>query len=165
MTTASLPFRPFLDIHDTLDRGLSAEAERLRHLFSEPPDASWSVSLDERRARLLQSLEDAFLEARHEDWDGEGSAAADPLSFVYASAFLLSLPGWVPNPEITVDPDGELSAEWDYGARAVFSVSVARDGTLTYAGLFGASKSHGVEPFTDAIPEIVTQSIKRAIAQ
>ncbi len=30
--------------------------------------------------------------------------------------------------------------EWDFGSRLVFSISIGRDGTLTYAGLFGHTK-------------------------
>ncbi len=163
MTTAAIPY----GVHGTdaaLDRGLSLEAERLRQLRHESDVVSWSL-LNQRRVELLRSLHEAYADASHENWDGEGSAPADSLSFSYAQAFFFSLPHWAPNPEFTVDPDGEISAEWDYGARAVFSVSVGRDGTLTYAGLFGARKKHGVELFTDDVPEAITQGIRQAMGQ
>lgn len=44
---------------------------------------------------------------------------------------------------------------WDFGPGHVFTVSVADDGTLTYAGLLGGGvKRHGVEPFNGDIPKI-----------
>lgn len=155
---------PALEFEAPLDRAVGSDAELLRQL-SRPSDTSWSFMMDERRVDLFQSLEGAFADAREDDWDGDGSAAADPLSYVYARALLLSLPQWVPNPEVSVDRDGELTADWDFGPRAVFSVSLGRDGTLTYAGLFGTRKSHGVEPFTDRVQEFLAHYLVLAKAQ
>ena len=164
MTGATMPVGPLSVFGTTLDRGVSDDADRLRSISRQPSIVSWSTT-DERRAQLLTSLHSAYVEAVAGDWDGEGSAPASPLSLSQTAAFLLSLPPSTRSPEITVDPDGEFSLEWDYGRRAVFSVSVGRDGTLSYAGLFGVSKSHGVEPFTGIVPEIVTINIQRAISQ
>lgn len=158
MITAS---HPIVSLFDTSDRAMSGAADRFRTLWSEPQNSSWSVSVNERRAQLMHSLLEALVQANRDDWDGEGSAAADPLSFEYTQAFLLALPGSVPYPEISVDPDGEFSVEWDCGPRAVFSVSIGPDGTITYAGLFGARKSHGVEPFSEGIPDSVARCFRR----
>jgi len=102
------------------------------------------------------------VEAATENWDEEGGEPADPMSYRYALLFVQNLPRWAPNPEASVDPDGEISLEWDWGQRWIFSVSIGRGGTLTYAGLFGVSKQHGVENFTDDIPEGILSGIRRA---
>jgi hypothetical protein len=139
----------------------SDEARSLRGLFTPGEEGSLSYSeLD--RLRAFETLEQAFLEASSDNWDGEGSEPADPMSYRYALLFTRSLPGWVPNPEASVDPDGEICLEWDQGRRSIFSVSIGRDGTLTYAGLFGVSKQHGVESFADDIPPEILSGIRRA---
>lgn len=147
-----------------LDRGLSDVAGLLRNLWSDATDHSPSVQFEDRRRQLYEALISAFEAAAEEDWDGEGAAAADPLSLDYAVIFAETLPVWVPVPDVSVDPDGEMSLDWDRGRRSVFSVSIGPDGRLTYAGLFGAGKIRGVEPFTDNIPEVIIHGIRRAIA-
>ena len=143
------------------DGGVSDEAESLRELFAPSEEVSSSFS-DLDRLRAFEALKQAFVEATTDNWDGEGGAPADAMSYRYALLFIQSLPGWAPNPEASVDPDGEIALEWDRGRRSIFSVSIGRDGTLTYAGLFGVSKQHGVENFTDDIPEGILSGIRRA---
>jgi hypothetical protein len=135
----------------------------LRMLLIEPEDFSWSSAVDEPRSRAFELLYEAFFEAQEENWDGEGAESADAASYAHAQAFLHLLPSWVKNPEIYFDPDGEVCLEWDSGRRSVFSISIGRDGMLTYAGLFGAAKQHGFEPFVDDIPEILLANISRAV--
>jgi len=148
------------------DHGVSTEARRLRELLiKKPEDSSYSSAVNEPRSQAFEHLNEVFREAQEENWDGEGAAPADLLSYEYAQSFLLMLPSWVPNPDVFVDPDGEICFEWDKGRRVVFSVSIGRDGTLTYAGLFGATKRHGVEPFVDNISEVILDGIHRTTGQ
>lgn len=137
------------------------EALSPRGLFAPGEEASSSYS-DLDRLRAFEALKQAFVEATVENWDGEGAEPADPMSYHYALLFAQSLPGWAPNPDASVDPDGEICLEWGRGRRSIFSVSVGRDGTLTYAGLFGVSKQHGVESFADDIPPAILSGIRRA---
>lgn len=133
----------------------------LRDLFSRASDVEPSIALGEPRRRALEALERAFAHAQEENWDGVGSAAVEPTTFLYATQFLTALPSTTPAPEVAVDSDGELALEWDRGPRSVFSVSVGRDGTLTYAGLFGHTKVHGVEHLREAVPMAIASGIER----
>ena len=162
MTTASLTFGTAFAEPPIVERALSDAGLRLRSFLVDATDFSGSVSLGEPRSRAREALDEAFLQATDANWDGEGAPAADLLGYAYARNFLALLPSSTPNPEAYVDPDGEICFEWYYGPRSVFSVSIGRDGTLTYAGLFGTSKNHGVEPFTDAIPNAIATNIGRA---
>lgn len=143
-----------------LDTGMSDEAKRLFRAMAPGNDESSRSVLD--RDAAFDSLMDAYRQAGSYDWDGEGGAPANARSYEYAKLFVLRLPFWADNPEASVDPDGEISLEWDYGRWWVFSVSLGEDGTLSYAGLFGPAKQHGVETFVDDIPESVLQGIRRA---
>ena len=102
--------------------------------------------------------------AQVEDWDGEESARVEPSTYVYACQFLRLLPSTIPVPEIAADTDGEILFEWDLGRRRVFSVSIGRDGTLTYAALFGHTKTHGTEHFREALPPVISNCFERLVA-
>lgn len=70
-----------------------------------------------------------------------------------------------PAPEVTIDPDGEVALTWQKSPRRVFSVSVSPRGALTYAGLFGDSKLHGVEAHgVDGLPREIRAGIQRVFS-
>lgn len=116
----------------------------------------------EPRRRAFDALQAAYAGAQSEDWDSEGSAPVEPSTFMHAYNFLAALPTHTPAPDVAIDPDGEISFEWDGGSRKVFSVSVGSDGTLTFAGLFGHSRVHGLDHFVDSVPTTVSAGIERA---
>ena len=162
MTIATLALGTGYKTSPSMDRGLSDDARRLRDLvetFFE--DLENSISLGERRRSAQLALAQAFAEARDQDWDGVGSAAAEPSTYAYASQFLDLLPSTVPMPDVFADRDGEICFEWDRDARWVFTVCVGRDGTLTYSGLYGYNKSHGVEHLGETLPQIISTNVER----
>ncbi|MEK6373873.1 MAG: hypothetical protein AABO58_14400 [Acidobacteriota bacterium] len=113
----------------------------------------------------LRALATAVSERRFADWDGYGAKPASISSMMYAIGLLKRLPPEAPEPDISIDPDGEVALEWHRAPRLVFSVSVGPLGELTYAGLFGGSKVHGVETHMgDAIPRAIRAGIQRVYA-
>ena len=160
MTGACLPFDRVFPT-PILDRGLSPDAELLRRVTADATSVVPSLTLEGMKNDARQRLEAARRAAAVPGWDGEGAPAADPLSYMYARLFIDQLRSDLQAPDIYVDPDGEFCLEWDSGPRSVFSVSIARDGALTYAGLFGASKAHGVETLLEEIPPAIGRYIER----
>ena len=67
----------------------------------------------------------------------------------------------IPAPEIGVEPDGEVVFEWYGGKRKVFSISMGSRNELTYAGLYGISKTFGVEQFYGNIPDTLLDNVSR----
>lgn len=63
-------------------------------------------------------------------------------SVKWAVEFLNRLPKEIPLPDFGFDPDGEMSIDWDFDARQVFSISFNKDGWINYAGLVGYSTNH-----------------------
>ncbi len=65
-------------------------------------------------------------------------------------------------PEIAVGPDGDVILEWDKSPLQTFAVSVSpmTMNELAYAGIFGRSKFHGVDYFTDDIPKRVLEILE-----
>lgn len=156
----TVPITPF-SISPFIDRALSGEALVLRELIREVSEFPGSVAVGEPKREAQIALVAAYNSALMDGWDGPGSVKAEPSTYIYADQFIRLLPSSVPIPEITVDSDGEIFFEWDRGRRLVFSVSVGRDGTLTFAGLFGNYKIHGTESLGEVLPPHISTCLKR----
>ena len=146
------------------DRALSEEAQVLRQLIDEASEFPESLTVGEPKRTAQETLDAVYAAAQVEDWDGEGSARVEPSTYVYAKQFLNLLPCGIPIPDIAADTDGEILLEWNFGRRWIFSVSIGRDGTLTYAGLFGHNKTHGTEHFSEALPVVISDCFARLSA-
>lgn len=83
----------------------------------------------------------------------------------YAVAFLDQLPSDAPVPAMVIEDDGDIAFDWDVSARNTFSVSVSRDGTLRYGGLFGHRTRYGKDQLTSAIPQVILSGIAETVAR
>lgn len=81
------------------------------------------------------------------DWDGYGAVPVDRRACEIAREIIRLLPETETPPDIGADPDGEVGFEWIIETRWRFSFSISGEGRLSYAGLFGRSKAHGVDFF------------------
>jgi len=154
---------PLFNIH--ADRGVSQEAVNLQEGIKRISTAlSQSIVLGGKTRETVRALNEVLEEHATPNWDGYGAKAVDFGSYLEAERFIHSLPITVPSPEITVEPDGEIAFEWRNGPRCVFSVSMGNNGELTYAGLFGRSKTHGTEYFGDGLPRTILDNIQRVFA-
>lgn len=158
LSTTGFAFTPWAD------HALSEEAQVLRRLTNEASEFSESIAVGEPKRTTHEALDAAYAMAQVEDWDGERSARVEPSTYAYASQFIRLLPSTIPVPEIAADTDGEILFEWDFGRRRVFSVSVGRDGTLTFAALIGHTKTHGTEHFREALPLVISDCFERLVA-
>lgn len=95
------------------------------------------------------------------NWDGYDAMPIDPASYGWASFFLQRFPLDLPLPELSVDPDGEVSFEWSASPTQVLSVSVSPRGRLSYAGLFGEETIQNAEFFRGEIPAQIIEGIHR----
>ena len=143
------------------DAGVSSEAwwllsARLRG-FAESP------SVDARsRADVMRAVELAASRAELPDWDGDGAAPIEQTTLKYAARFLFALPQGIPSPSVLIDRDGDVVFDWGSSAQHTFSVSIARDGTLAYAGLFGRARTRGRENLSEGMSASLLAYIERA---
>ena len=136
------------------DRGISEEAGMLSKLINKLND-SFSETVVYSRDLFYTELDNVVREHAEDDWDGYGAKAAQLLSCDNARHFINILPSAFNFPEISVDPDGEISFEWYLAPRKQFSISFGSNGELTYSGLFGSRTTHGTEILVDEIPKII----------
>jgi hypothetical protein len=141
------------DAHDRLRAQLQATFQDLVE------SVSLGKTLQETYGQLLQVCQ----ECDRLDWDGYGAKPVLFESYENAKRFVRALPFSLSSPEVSAEPDGEITFEWYSNPTRIFSVSVGPNNELHYAGLFGASRAYGTEVFHDQIPEVILSHIKRAI--
>jgi hypothetical protein len=123
-----------------------------------------SFSVRQTAEDAIASLDEAREQALSANWDGYGSKKIDPRAYSEAKHFLRALPTTTSPPEVTVDPDGEVSLTWTGGLRSIFSVSVGPAGRLSYAGLIGRGKVYGTEWFENEIPRAILDNLTATLA-
>jgi hypothetical protein len=110
-----------------------------------------------------KALEELVQDCSRSNWDGYGAQPVSFETYEKAKRFAQALPFGIPVPEVSAEPDGEITFEWFATPTRVFSVSVGPNNELNYAGLFGASRTYGMEVFHDDIPEVILSHIKRVV--
>lgn len=141
------------------NQAFSDEARRIRQLIHDATEFPDSLVVGEPTRSEQEALDAVYEEAQIDDWDGEGSARVESSTYEYARQFIRLIPPTVTRPEIAADVDGELLFEWERDPRQTFSVSVGRDGTLSYAGLFGYEKIHGTVHFREALAKVISDCL------
>jgi hypothetical protein len=140
---------------------VTPEARRVEGLVKETREQLWSSrSLGSSREECRNQLLDAYREAAFEGWDGYAAHKFEESTLLNGFAFIDSLPRSIPMPEVSVDPDGEVSFDWICGARQ-FSISLGGRGVMSYAGLFGSDKVAGSERFQGTLPRTIVDFVKR----
>lgn len=94
--------------------------------------------------------------------DGD-SVPVDKQTVLAAVRFAYSLPRFGVMPEVSADPDGEVSFDWFGPSGEMFSVSVNKNKRLAYAGWFGeTSRIHGIEKLAEVCPLQIARGIQKA---
>lgn len=108
----------------------------------------------------LEELSEVWYECREANWDGYQALPVEQETFHGAYTLIESLPLGFPRPSIGAEPDGHLTLEWYKSPRRCVSVSVAPDGLLHYAGLYGANKRYGTLAFFSSVPNELIQLVR-----
>lgn len=138
--------------------GMSQEAIQMQEFLDRLRNDETSITFGSRRRKLLGAIAEAELE---EEKQRRTLRAARP----YAERLLDSLKTSWPEPEVDVDPDGEVCFEWSRGRNWVFSISIGEGGRLSYASLLGSSTTHGTEYLVGTIPETIAAALDRFVRQ
>jgi len=135
------------------ETGSSVEAKSVQRNIGESLDHF----LQPRLEQLIFPIIDVFASNQSQE------IPVAPETANTAIAFARLLPRMVPIPEVSSDPDGEISFDWTTPSGKMFSVSVSRSGRLSYAGWFGEnSRIHGTENLADRLPEEILRGIQKA---
>lgn len=137
---------------DTTAIGFSTEANIVDKWFCR----SLRHYLEPRLSLLIPEIENLADES-------DSGKRADAETVGAALRFAYCLPRFAPLPEVSVDPDGEISFDWLTRNGEMFSVSINKQNRLAYAGWFGEkSRIHGVEQLAETCPSEIVRGIQRA---
>lgn len=136
------------------EAGIGPEADHVKRQFRD----SLSHYIKPRADQLVPDIVNLLTDT-HDD-----AVPVDHGTVYAAIDFALLLPRLAPLPEVSADPDGEISFDWLGPAGKMFSVSVSKSGRLSYAGLFAEESSvHGSEKLADSIPQEILRGIQRTM--
>jgi len=144
------------------DTGTSVCADAIYKLIQDTIKHLKEPEIWHKSDSLIAELKSIYIECSVDNWDGYSARAISFAVFTEAHSFLLSYPSTLPQPEIVPEPSGEIGFEWNFGENKIFAASVKGNNSIAYAGLLGAgSKINGIEAYSDSIPQVILQSIKR----
>jgi hypothetical protein len=164
MSSAVLDYPAGVLVEHCGSYGVSNEAHRITRMFHRTKlRLHDSFTFGNQGEEMRNKLLDAWRDASKPGWDGYGAMSASEASLHGAWQFIDSLPRYIPAPDVSIDPDGEVSFDWYGGHRRQFSISIGGGGVISYAGLFGSDNVRGRERLEGfAIPHQLIQYISRA---
>jgi|SRR6185503_725783 len=142
--------------------GVSEDALRLRQGWQNVlATIVGSVAMGSQYYRLHGALADLAQESAVLNWDGHGAQAINLEALGFAKRIASMLPISLPVPEVSIDPDGEVSFDWRVNPSRSLSFSVSPSGTVRYASVIGSSESFGSEPWREGLPESVASLLQK----
>ena len=154
MTVYCPPMETSLGLRGWASTGVSDVARQVKLSL----EKSLEHYLETRLEFLLPEIENLYMVS------DETSIPVDLDTVRAATQFAYSLPRFGPIPEVSADPDGEISFDWAGPSGEMFSVSVSKQNRLAYAGWFGEkSRIHGIEQLAEGCPQQIVRGIERAI--
>lgn len=138
-------------------RWLSERREEIRkHLLT-------SFVVSRTTGSALSELNEVRVEAAEAGWDGHGARPISFDAYLYARRFLEALPTTAPSPEVSADPDGEISLDWVFGPRKALTLSIGSNGRCSYAWIRGKQKSRGTEWLDDEVPTNILDALAQLV--
>ena len=139
---------------DQARRLLELQEEIREHLLT-------SYTVRDARERLLNELDDLCIEASRPGWDGYSAEPLSTEAYDFAKAFIKALPTTAPLPELSADPDGEVSLDWSFGNRRALTVSIGPTGRCTFAWILGQRSNRGTDWIEDEIPASIAFALRQ----
>jgi hypothetical protein len=123
-----------------------------------------NISFGKPKSDALAALDEVVEEASEYGWDCHSAEPVKFDAYMAAKRFIDLLPVNLPAPDVSADPDGDISLEWYRTDKRMFWVSINAYDFVHYVGSFGSATMRGGEVFVDEIPRTVINGIKRVYA-
>ncbi len=132
----------------TAQSGVSDEAvllsDNFARLYAHQESAE---SLFGDKSQLISDLRAIAVDCAQADWDGYGAKPVSHTVLLRAEAFIRALPTSISAPEISAEPDGQISFDWLPSRTRTFTLSVNTGNRLAYAWIDGANRGNAAEVF------------------
>ena len=152
-------------------RGLAESAHRDVHLFwachaGAQIAKNYSPTTTDRlpdveREKIKTEVYDLLKEAGTDNWDGEGALGLDARTVTVAQQLVDKLPSYIPKPDVTATPHGEVDFDWVIDSDLMLTVSVGPSNEIAFAGLFHGARLNGREPWMGMLPQFVHCCLER----
>ena len=140
----------------------SPPARRLLHMQEEIREHLLSsYTVRDARERLLEELDSLCVAASSQGWDGHESKPINLGAYEMAKVFIKALPTTAPLPELSADPDGEVSLDWSFGKRRALTISVGPTGRCSFAWILGQRSNRGTDWIEDEIPAQIAFALRQ----
>lgn len=129
-----------------------------------PGASAEAIKVDKQRSRDLYRIKGRLSETsalRNELFTlAHESRDISEATLSKAYQFAIALPSDIVQPELSVDPDGEIAFDWA-NDDSILSISVGGAGRIVYAGKFAETTTSGTIYFSDRIPASLRNALKK----
>jgi len=116
----------------------------------------------ERVLEPRQAIYDLVTRCAQDNWNGEGAEPIAAEAASRASELLVSLPSYLPVPDIFPDPSGAISFEWYRRPKHRLVLSIYGNGAVEFAGLLGVGNEvYGEARMAGGLPEIIRAHLRQ----
>jgi len=166
MTATAIKSSPTFLSFEGASSGTSADAARIASKFLDfVCRFTESATGNQRIAEPAQAIYDVLSKCNKENWNGEGEEPISKETARRAELLLLTLPSYLPVPDIFPDPTGAISFEWYRRPKHRFVVSIYGSGTIEFAGLLGVGNEvYGAARMGDGLPRILQAHLRDLFA-
>ena len=120
-----------------------------------------SATGSERVLEPRQAIYDLVTRCARDNWNGEGAEPITAEAASRASELLVSLPSYLPVPDIFPDPSGAISFEWYRRPKHRLVLSIYGNGAVEFAGLLGVGNEvYGEARMAGGLPEIIRAHLR-----
>lgn len=121
-----------------------------------------SATGSERVLEPRQAIYDLVTRCAQDNWNGEGAEPIAAEAASRASELLVSLPSYLPVPDIFPDPSGAISFEWYRRPKHRLVLSIYGNGAVEFAGLLGVGNEvYGEARMAGGLPEIIRAHLRQ----
>jgi hypothetical protein len=147
--------------------GASADAQRIRELYEDLfEQIANSATGTKRFADPIEEIFDVYRDALRPNWDGCGAMPIPQSAAEEARALMVSLPSHFAAPEIYGEGTGSIVFEWYKQPKHRFVLTVPGNGSLEYAGTFGAGNEiFGRVRASGSVPKIIQDHLRTLFSE
>lgn len=147
--------------------GASADALRIRELYEGLFEQfANSPTGTKRFADPIEEIFEVYRDAIHPNWDGYGGKAIPQSAAEEARALMVALPSHFSTPEIYGEGTGSIVFEWYKQPKHRFLLTIPGDGSLEYAGTFGAgNETFGRVRASGSVPKVIQDHLRTLFSE
>lgn len=138
---------------------IKASIDEIRERFRSTFSIGWGQNDPFEKLHTIRS------EAKFDDWDGYNSKPINEDAAETAWKFLDALPFTVDPPDVSPNPNGNITFEWYRSPRKLLSIDINSEGILYFAAVIGNDEIWGKTQFRVDFPAQIMDLIGRIIAR